>query len=431
MIVFISDLHFVDETAGKHNIPARAFKGVFNDIKRYGGKPKEIKIVFLGDIFDLNRTTQWFDMNEDDRPWGDIDSKREPVKKRAFKILNDILEKNRATFDIFRGKMTDLFKYNVEPERIYIPGNHDRLCNVFPELRKVVRESLGMGSDGAPFSHVFDDTKYQVIARHGHEFDAMNFEGSSQPSAADYDQTPIGDLITTEIASRLPYTIMNNIDSSGISMTPGEKAALKRNLEEIENVRPYSVLFDWLFYQVNDKPRLKGVINDSLKQIISNFEGLNYLNRWYKRHDKWNLFSSDEADKLQQAIRLFKLLNVESAEGLVKIYSKIFGAPDSLPMDNSDKGLIDKATDFLTHTSTYQHYVMGHTHNPLQVPVRITSGGMEQVYVNTGTWRKTYVKGQAGGFIGLKKLTYSILYSKEENSDQRLETWTGSLQEES
>ena len=39
MLVFISDLHFVDETAGKHNIRTRAFKGAFEDLKKYSGKP--------------------------------------------------------------------------------------------------------------------------------------------------------------------------------------------------------------------------------------------------------------------------------------------------------------------------------------------------------------------------------------------------------
>lgn len=431
MIIFISDLHFVDETAGKHNIPTRAFEGVFNDIKRYGGKPDEIKLVFLGDIFDLNRTTRWLEVNESERPWGDMDKKRDTIEGHALNILRDIISKNQKTFDIFRGKMMDQFKYKAEPERIYIPGNHDRLCNLFPKLRREVRQCLGMGASDKPFPHIFDNEKYQVRARHGHEFDVMNFEGAASFGDPDYEQTPIGDLITTEIASRLPYTIMKKVDEAGIPMTPTEKDALKRNLEEIENVRPYSVLFDWLFYQVSDKPTLKDAINEALQEIVRNFEELAYLGRWYKRHDKWNLFSSDEADRLQQAIRLFKMLNIESAEGLMKIYSKIFGSPDSLPMDNSDKGLIEKATEFLTHTSAYRYCVMGHTHNPLQVPVRITSGGIEQVYINTGTWRKTYVKGQAGGFVGLKKLTYTILYSKEESRDQRFETWTGSLGEES
>jgi hypothetical protein len=98
-------------------------------------------------------------------------------------------------------------------------------------------------------------------------------------------------------------------------------------------------------------------------------------------------------------------------------------------MDNSDKILIDKATDFLTHTSDVRYFVMGHTHNPMQVPIRITSAQQEQFYLNTGTWRKRFIKGKAGGFMGIKGLTYTIFYTEKENRTQQFETWTGSLKE--
>lgn len=35
MLILISDIHFVDESAGKHNIATSAFEGVFHDIQRY------------------------------------------------------------------------------------------------------------------------------------------------------------------------------------------------------------------------------------------------------------------------------------------------------------------------------------------------------------------------------------------------------------
>jgi UDP-2,3-diacylglucosamine pyrophosphatase LpxH len=62
MIVFISDLHFVDETAGQHNLSAEAFIKFFKSVKVHleNTKAKEVKIVFLGDIFDLLRTEEWF-----------------------------------------------------------------------------------------------------------------------------------------------------------------------------------------------------------------------------------------------------------------------------------------------------------------------------------------------------------------------------------
>lgn len=436
MLVFISDLHFVDETAGEHNIPTRAFVGVFEDLKKYGGNPTEVKIVFLGDIFDLNRTTYWLKIPEAQRPWGDIENNRALIETHANAIFDEIIDKNRETFALLSGSLKDTFKYSDEPERLYIPGNHDRLCNIFDSLREKVRINLGIKPvNKDKFLHVFNDKDvYKVIGWHGHEFDVMNYEGTTNYTDSDYAQIPIGDLVTTEIASRLPYTIMQHVENMSPAMPEEEKESLKRNLQEIENVRPYTAVFDWLFYQVSENPELKKEINESLKEIVANFNSLQYLHRWYKRHDKWNIFTSDEADKLQSVVRLFKLFDVDEAETLLKIYSKIFGSPDNLPMDNSDKALIDSAKNFLTHTSEYRYCVMGHTHNPMQVPIRITSSAsseLEQIYLNTGTWRKRYIKGQAGGFIGLKHLTYTIIYSEQENASQRFEAWTGSLEEAS
>ncbi len=427
MLVFISDLHFVDETAGKHNIPTRAFEGVFEDLRKYGGKPSEVKIIFLGDIFDINRTTYWLGVDESERPWG-RENNIGKMEMHTNKILDEILSKNRKTFDIFKGSLKDIF--GSEPERIYIPGNHDRLCSVFPGLRAKVRENLGIAIDSKPFPHVYDDVKsgnkYGVHARHGHEYDVWNYEGADNFDDSDYDQIPIGDLITTEIAARLPYTVLKYVGNS----LPSEQIDhLKRNLEEIENVRPYTAMFDWLFYQVKENPHIKEEIKEALNEIVENFNSLQYLKRWYKRHDRWNLLTYDEADKLQTVMRMFSLLDLDSAEGLVKIFTKIFGSPDNLPIDNSDKTLIEKAKEFLTRKSEYRYCIMGHTHNPMQVPIRITSSGTDQVYLNTGTWRARHIKGLGGGFVTLKNLTYTIVYSKEENKYQQFETWTGSLKE--
>ena len=116
MIVFISDLHFVDETAGKHNIPARAFEGMLKDLKRYVGKPKEIILVFLGDIFDINRSTTWLEQPEAERPWGDTENKIKEIEAHANHIFDTIIRKNEKTFDFFRGSLKNKFKFNVEPE---------------------------------------------------------------------------------------------------------------------------------------------------------------------------------------------------------------------------------------------------------------------------------------------------------------------------
>jgi UDP-2,3-diacylglucosamine pyrophosphatase LpxH len=72
MLVFISDLHFVDGTAGERTINPKAFDYFFKDlngiIEDDRNTLKELNLVFLGDIFDLLRTWYWLDSPVDERP---------------------------------------------------------------------------------------------------------------------------------------------------------------------------------------------------------------------------------------------------------------------------------------------------------------------------------------------------------------------------
>jgi len=427
MLIFISDLHFIDKTAGLHNTPSRALEGVFKDIRDYSDKPTEIKIIFLGDTFDLIRTTYWLDVPESERPWGDRESKSPFIEAHANMIMDAIVKKNSNVFTFFRDGLEKFFDQKVE--KIYIPGNHDRLCNVYDSLRRKVRSTLGIPGDAEPFPHVYDDmlfgNKYRVFARHGHEFDKWHYEGSTNWTDQDYGQVPIGEVMATEIVSRIPHTIMQNI---GNSIPEDQKDELKRNLQEVDNVRPFSAIVEWLFYQVNQNPDLSEVINKSLADIASNFENLQYLKGWYKKHEK--LLKIDEADEVHGLIELFKNFNINAAETLINIFSRIFGSERFASPDDSDKDLNEGAADFLTLSPNYRSIVMGHTHNPLQIPIGVTSDGLEQIYINTGTWRKRYIQGTNSGFIGIKYLTYAVFYNEDENPNQSFETWTGTLKEE-
>lgn len=427
MLVFVSDLHFTDKTVGLHNIPLRAFEGVFADIRDYSNKPTEIKIIFLGDIFDLIRTTYWLDIPESERPWGDRESNSPIIEAHANMIMDAIVTNNSDVFTFLRDGLAKFFGQKVE--KIYIPGNHDRLCNVYNSLRNKVRSILGISNDVKPFPHVYDDmqyaNKYRVFARHGHEYDKWHYEGSTNWTDQDYGQIPIGDVISTEIVSRIPHTIMQRI---GNSIPENQKDELKRNLQEIDNVRPFSSILEWMFYQVNQNPDLSEVINKSLADIASNFEGLRYVKEWYKKHEKF--LKIDHADEVQGFIELFKHFNVNAAEALINIFSRIFGSGRFASPDDCDKDLNEGAADFLTLSPNYRSIVMGHTHNPLQIPIGVTSDGLDQIYINTGTWRKRYIQGTNSGFIGLKYLTYAVFYNEDENPHQFFETWTGTLKEE-
>lgn len=429
MLIFISDLHLIDETVGKHNIPISAYKGVFEDIKRYNKNISEVKLVFLGDTFDIIRTTFWsFHVPAGERPWGDITGNSKLVEEHAGRILDDVISKNTEVLAFIKDGLREIFQMDVE--KIYIPGNHDRLCNVYGSLRKKVRDSLGIKGFAEPFEHKYDDAvhgnKYKVFARHGHEFDPWNYEGTADYTDEDYARVPIGDLIVSEIIARIPYTVMKYV---GNSVPPEQKEDLLRNLQEVDNVRPAAAVLNWLFFQVSQKPRLKNAINKSVEEISANLLKLPYFQEWYDKHG--GIFSLGMAAELKAALKIAERFNFGSADKMIDFLKKIPGSGAIIDyITNSEKKITSAAMDFLKNNPGYRSFLLGHTHNPLQMPACVNKNGMGQIYINTGTWREKYVQGSVGGFIGLKYLTYCVFYTPEENLGQPYETWTGALKEE-
>jgi UDP-2,3-diacylglucosamine pyrophosphatase LpxH len=435
MLVFISDLHFVDGTAGEHNLPPRAFEYFFDDLVAIAKKPsneiKEIKIVLLGDIFDLLRTENWFDYPVDERPWG---TDEHAIEVHALTLFDSITSHpdNSQAFRLFRQGLSDLpTKCNLvtESRLFYLPGNHDRLVNRYSSLRKKVCDCLGMPAVWHDpqdlFPHTYDDPAYGVFARHGHEYDKYNYEGGPAYTETDYQRVPIGDPITTELVARLPYALARRLDAVP-GLSPADKQKVIRNFQEIENVRPLSAVIQWLLYQVKQNRTLKEVIEDTVQEVIDNFDNLDFVRGWYARHDKWTDWR-DEADKIQAflfLLRNFKLYRTEKLWELA-IKAKGYFIKDEL---------LEAAPQEYFHLDPAIRYVVyGHTHNPLESPVRVVPASpypLEQVYLNTGTWRGRYFKcSQDDAFIYWKNMTYVIFYQEGErhNPYPVFETWTGSL----
>jgi len=428
MLVFISDLHFVDGTAGEHNVPVDAFKIFFEDITgtaewliNDGRQIDEIKLVYLGDIFDLLRTEMWFDYPENERPWGNDEQK---IEANAITIFDAMVRKNKATFDLLSGDLKQEFDLPVEPERIYVPGNHDRLCNKYQSLRDKVCKSLGIPGRNTPFEHDFQDVNYGVYARHGHEYDKFNYEGGLSHEYEDYMRVPIGDPITTELVAKLPWKIMQKKEIK--KLPKKEREALKRNFQDIENVRPFSAVIEWLLYQVKKNLRLKEVIEDTLDEVIKEFNQLSFVKKWYDHHDKWYDFF-DEADKIQAVLFLlekFKIFPLEKLMPLLDKVKKHFA---------NDEHLEAAAREYAHLDNRIRYLVYGHTHEPKQVALRVVEGPAlpkEHVYLNTGTWRTRFHKSREDmSFISWKNLTYVVFYTKEEREMDvpTFETWTGTL----
>src|SRR5579883_903196 len=72
MLAIISDLHLCDGTATEENVSPDAFGLFLQDLYGYARdyRAKSLDILYLGDIFDLIRTTAWLEAPPAERPWG-------------------------------------------------------------------------------------------------------------------------------------------------------------------------------------------------------------------------------------------------------------------------------------------------------------------------------------------------------------------------
>jgi UDP-2,3-diacylglucosamine pyrophosphatase LpxH len=435
VIIVISDLHLMDGSAGAQYVESGVFRSTFTDLAAHAreANARDIKLVFLGDLFDVIRSERWFEFGLDERPWGD-----KPTEEAAAAILDGVIAENAETFELLSGSLVDQFDFPVEPELVYVPGNHDRLCNLYPALRGRVREALGMPASDEPFEHYFLDPEHGVFARHGQEWDSFNFEGSealarhtfAKVPRADYMKTPVGDVIAAELASKMPIYVLEYL--------PDDYPYRDRIAERMRNlfdVRPLVGMVGWIFYQSNqyDRP-VQDAINRAMRQAATEMGDLPFVKRWIEEHDQFGKI--DDADRLQVVIQLlesFKMTRL--ARPLGKLLASQMVYDDYAHRAIEDLRRLDSEAD-LRDQILYVLY--GHTHNPCQFAIGALGDSPNEryrLYVNTGTWRphhqQTVTKQD---FASWRNLTYTLLYRPGETVAgggttpfPALESWTGTV----
>lgn len=459
MLVVISDIHFVDGTAGEHNLPYPAFKDVFlSDVASLAKdkKAKELKILLLGDIIDVTRSAQWFNVKPEDRPWGpnglaDVPKPQQNSKteEQTLKIIgqvsdvdlnhskppnsldkNTILYKNWDTFKLFRefGRyLKDEFKINVPVEIIYVPGNHDRLCNLYPSVRKELQRILGLTVDtnteeddingGWRYRWDFKDETYGVYARHGHQYDVWNYCNINDHSHEAHLKVPMGDVFTTEFAVKIPWTL--NTLRKNYSAVSDE---LIKNLKDIDNVRPLSCVMEWVYYRVKneDSGEVRKALNETFDLVIKGLLDNKIIQNWRSPETHW-----DEALRAISSpwLRWLSktLVDKLDIEDMLPLFISKIGDPTD---PEKDVYLQASYKETIWRKNNDICFILyGHTHNPLQRPLDYVNG-REVIYLNTGTWRNRIIKttglDKSPDFMELKQMTYSIFYRKDEDTDRKM-----------
>jgi hypothetical protein len=430
MLVVISDLHFTDGTTsnwkGKEdlfNVSPRAFKLLFGKIsdiiERKNGAISKVTFVYNGDIFDPLRTHVWFKAPKSKRPWS-IPLKKTEVYGRTHKILTDTIRHNDEALAWLSGTHGDFCKeawhVDTKIDRIYIPGNHDRIINLCKRSRKLVRQSLlgqSRPSGDPQFKNFHMDSLHQSLVMHGHESDPFNCEFDNQ-GRPKYQAVPIGDPMTTMLFARLGYEA---------DKLPIPRQA-KQRFKDLDNVRPPLAGIRYIQDIIRDF-NIGKKVDKMIQDVVDEFEKLPFYKSWQKKHDRWNI-GFDEADKLQFALRATKLLGTSLPTGLLERLAAF------LRDDSCEKWATRKLKDVLA--TDIRYCVLGHTHEPLHIPLCVDKKqdmqDIEKHYLNSGTFRPTFASTfDKQDFLRFQRMSFVIIYAPYEHDPSigvpAYEIWSG------
>jgi UDP-2,3-diacylglucosamine pyrophosphatase LpxH len=464
MIVVISDLHLqhtscdsvryanggeVWESGVRRNVVAGAFRRFARMVDQAardhtpaaGGM--EVHLVFAGDIFELHRTPLWF-MGEDNglRPYETTrrGSRRDgALRDKVCGILAcieaDSSEFWQAVRAFVEGGDGGSRPYRVVP--YYIPGNHDRLLNRWPETRRTVRRLLGFPAQRAGgrltwpddrFPNYLDFPAHRVRVRHGHEYEASGENAGFEPSArnlssagySDYLRPCLGDYVTIDFAARLAIAFRAR---HAVALRDPRRVRMRRLYEiltEFDDVRPMSKVFQYM------DDRL-GELDDSL------LEALAPVLRDTTEAAAADGFFKGELRRVKRLKGYVSCPALTAASLLPESFvAPLFRRSLGAVLGGRDTGPSELAQHEEGLGRTFDVVIAGHTHAPAQVPLPEPPGQGDCFYVDTGTWRTAIPEGTREAFGRLRAYSMAFAYNDAERAapeadGRRFETWTGHL----
>lgn len=453
MLVVISDLHFEEENSrsipgnglyepirAPRNIQLKAFTKVFCRLAEQARRDnaRRMDLVLAGDIFELHRSALWFRGNPHHvRPYVDARDVNEDLEAKLLEILQAINAPDDSAWDVlaaFRrlnlnGSYLDENGQEQEfpvPVRVhYLPGNHDRLADSTPAVRRTIREILGMPSSAAPLRHTLYFDEERTIIRHGHEYDHLNFGldcrqdevvPQSLPRQA-YGKAPIGDFVTTELATGILEVYREYHQDERILRNPLLRRVYERMLE-FDDLRPMHAIPNFLLYMPASGYSPEQIWSDAIGPVVEilldRVHRHPFLIKWLERLDKQNW--PDLVDVVQGALssRVWEwqiwdrnLLSLDLvqrlSESLIGLYRKRSG-PEV--MAAREESVLEGKTLFV---------VCGHSHTPAVKLIGKQPSG-EQYYVDAGTWRQQIPAAPDFTRFGrVKALTYAVIYGPNED----------------
>ncbi|MSP60948.1 MAG: hypothetical protein EXR72_11505 [Myxococcales bacterium] len=471
MLVIISDLHLqhialdvlrysvgdeVRETGVRRNVTAGALQLLFSEILENTARrgARTVELVLAGDILELLRTPLWFSGGDIEvrptLPWrpGEAagalgpDDDGNPLRERVHRILDGIENDNEQFFAVLERFVTrrawtahgaeQSLGDGVEVVAHYLPGNHDRLANGWPSVRRRVRGLLAMAPSEEPFPHTIDRPKasgYGVRIRHGHEYDRSNLAADVAGGAGlhateeEYLLPCLGDYVTLDVVGRISAAFRARYAAS--LRAPGADGehirSLYTALTEFDDVRPAALLASYLANRFGRGANSFELLRPVLRDVYQAAAFDPFLRGELRRLDAEQLISPFNRGVIGVALRDL------SAETLEKQVPRLLALDTSSgsPAETArfEEGLADGSIDLV---------IAGHTHSPDQVPLPGAAGRRgEPFFIDSGTWRSQVRSGVGGAFAHIRSYTMVLCFHETERREtddhRRFETWTGHL----
>ena len=426
----MSDLHLADSGSynlnGRrynHNLPSEVYSSFFKEISEFirDSEIESIDLVLAGDIFEITRSALWHDGQL--RPYLHNDEIAEGSEAEAMllRVMDSITNDERvdATLSIFR-RLSAFYQKPVTLH--FIPGNHDRLVNASQAVRTRVQSLLGLETNGAVFENQYlqyNDGKPFVLVRHGHEYDHSNFSVDLRTwpeipvviEKAYYDKPVLGDIVTVEIASKLPLLFRQYYGDESI-LALDDLLTLYNRLIDFDNVRPSNALINFLFTTPGLSKRdvwrfIEPVMLKLLDSLaISPDIGSSMINI--------GKIGGASAATLKSVLRT-RLWRHGMPFWMIKTLLNPLVKRSRI---NNHLDVIMREKCIREENSSIKCLVSGHTHNAL-VDLLKVENGFEKYYINSGTFRNVITSTpNMGNFGRLRSKARVMIFNPNERNPE-------------
>ena len=436
MIIVMSDLHFADSSSFSldgheynHNLPAEVYSSFFHEVEEFihSSMIEKIDLVLAGDIFEITRNPLW--LKDHLRPYLHNDEIIEggEAEARILEIIEAINRDERvhATLELFRN-LGDFFAKPVQIH--FVPGNHDRLANASAEIRKRIQELLGLEANGEVFENQFihyGNGEPRVVIRHGHEYDRSNFSAnlrtwSEIPLKIDkshYDKPVLGDIVTIEIAAKLPFAFREHYSDAEI-LSRDELMVIYKRLIDFDNVRPANALVNFLF--TTPGMRKRDVWEYIEPAMVKMLDDLAFNPRIGPSLIDFGHLRGASAFTLRSVLSM-RLWRFGLPFWLIKaLINPIFKRSKI----SSNLEVISREECLQAENSPIRCIVSGHTHDALVELLKVENG-IETYYINSGTFRNVITSTPNMGSFGRLRSKARVLIFKPQERNPEYDRKTG------